>query len=497
MIKIKRFAALIIAVLTLAVVFACSSGGRNTGDPTLPADTGNSGHDDRLSADDGLGDIKFTGKKWRVSVTDICKYEMFSEDTVDICDAAVYRRNLKIEDRFEIEMIPVVTAAPGGGTGQLMHERYIKQILDAGDDEFDAIMMQVWRAGTVIVDGYFADFNDGIVPGINLTRPWWSQKVNDTFTINGMLYAAVGDISLTSLQQTYAYMLNKRLAVDYNIPDLYDAVRKGEWTLDYVSNLVKNVYEDVNKNGEHDGEDVYGFMTGTVHDASAYLYAFGLSLTGKINGYLDVVLDERKASDVYDRVYALFYENDGSYTLKTDGEYKELVGMFVSGQALLSPQPLSRIYDRIRKMEDPYGVLPYPKYNDDQKEYYSGTSNNWSVLCFPATPKDPTLSGYIAEALCCENYRTVITAYYDKALKDKYTDVDEDEEMLDLLLAGRRSDLALLFGPTMDGLNAFFRYRLQAQSKSFASEWASNKMTFSASVAKVEQRYDKLAAAKK
>jgi len=62
MIKIKRFAALIIAVLTLAVVFACSSGGKNTGDPTLPADTGNSGHDDRLSADDGLGDIKFTGK---------------------------------------------------------------------------------------------------------------------------------------------------------------------------------------------------------------------------------------------------------------------------------------------------------------------------------------------------------------------------------------------------------------------------------------------------
>ena len=494
--KIRRIAAFLLAALTFAAIFVCSSSCGTSGNPIVPTDTDVSGREARLAADDGLGDVKFTGKKWRVSCTDICRYEMFSDDITDICGAAIHRRNLKIEDRFDIEMIPVVTVASGSGEGQLMHERYVRQALDSGDDEFDAIMMQVWRAGTVIVDGYFADFNDGSVPGINLSRPWWSKEVNDTFTINGMLFAAVGDISVTALQQTYAYMLNKRIASDYNIADLYDVVRSGEWTIDYVSALVKDIYEDYNRDGERDGDDVYGFMTGTVHDASAYLYAFGLSLTGKKDGYLDVVLDERKANDTYEKIFALFYETNGAYTLKTDKEYKQLVGMFTSGKALLSPQPLSRLYDKIRDMEDPYGVLPYPKYNDKQKDYYSGTSNNWSVFCVPAKAKDPELAGYVAEALCCENYRTVITAYYDKALKDKYTDADDDEEMLDILLAGKRSDLALLFGPSMDGVNAFFRYQLQAESRKFASEWASKKMSFSASIAKIEQQYDKMAAAK-
>ncbi|MBE6636730.1 MAG: hypothetical protein E7618_02865 [Ruminococcaceae bacterium] len=484
----KKILCLLFALLLLIGCAACTT---NSGTEETKSTLGDeeTGDDDRLTASDGLPETSFGGAKYRVSCTDTYAYEVYSTDTQDVCDAAVYKRNLKIEERFDVEIVPVIT--PMGN--QLNHEKEIMRIHDAGDDVYDIIMMQVWRAGTLVMEGYFRDWHND-VPGVDFEQPWWTTMVNDIFTINDALYVAAGDIALTSLQGTFAYLFNQARADDLKIENLYDVVREDRWTIDYVNTLVKDVYTDVNKNQERDIEDAYGFVTATTHDASAYLYAFNLSLTGQNeDGELVLMLDEAKADTVYEKVHDLFLNNSGSYAVLTDKEYNNKIGMFTSGNALLSAQSLSVLYKQVREMKDPFGVLPYPKLNEEQEHYYSGGSNNWSVACIPIAEADLKMVGYITEALCCETYRTVIPAYYDVALKDKYTDSDDDEEMLDLILAGKRSDLAILYGPTLSGMNALFRYQLQKQADNFHTAWNENKIAYQSALWQIEATYERMA----
>ena len=210
-------------------------------------------------------------------------------------------------------------------------------------------------------------------------------------------------------------------------------------------------------------------------------------------GELALTLDEKKADSLYTKVRDLLMNNSGSYAILTDKEFTNKFTMFASGRALISTQSISYLYDTARDMSDPYGVLPYPKFDENQTEYFSGLSSAWSVLCILTNETDLKMVGYITEALNCENYRTVFPAYYDVALKDKYTDTDDDEEMLDTILAGRRSDLAVLYGPTLDGLNGLFKKLLQSQSDNFLGEWDKNKSAYSAALIQLELAYQNMA----
>ena len=80
-------------------------------------------------------------------------------------------------------------------------------------------------------------------------------------TISDTLYAAVGDVSLTSINRVYAMFFNKVLAAEY-CPDVnfYDLVREGKWTIDTFAELNKGLYNDINGNSERDDDDFYGLF---------------------------------------------------------------------------------------------------------------------------------------------------------------------------------------------------------------------------------------------
>ena len=47
----------------------------------------------------------------------------------------------------------------------------------------------------------------------------------------------------------------------------------------------------------------------------------------------------------------------------------------------------------------------------------------------------------IGQCLSCEGYNTLIPAYYEKALKDKYSPGDTDSEMIEIIHGSRRPDI--------------------------------------------------------
>ena len=86
---------------------------------------------------------------------------------------------------------------------------------------------------------------------------------------------AVGDLALSSLTGTYCYFYDKTDAETYKLENLYDVVWEGRWTLDYLMNVTKDIYEDLNGNGERDSDDYYGMTQQMKSALNAYLWSFG------------------------------------------------------------------------------------------------------------------------------------------------------------------------------------------------------------------------------
>ena len=486
----RKITALLLVVLTIATAAACGKKppANETTDTRPPAPVGT---DDRLSATDGIEPVSFNGEQYKISISDNQQFEIFSETQSDAVDAAVHDRNMRVEAKYEIEVVPVITVGYSSGAGQLLHEEAIKKSISANDHAFDTVLMCAWRAGTLILEGYFYDWNND-VPGVNFGQPWWNSRCNEAFTVDGMLFAAVGDISLTTLHLAHGYLLNKTMAAEYEIEDLYQAVRDGRWTVEYIKQITTDIYTDLNRDGIRDNKDEYGFAAGVVTNLDAYLPSFGIPLVGRDEtGGLEIAIDQDRArvQDALEKVSDLFYNSTGSYISMTHEEFADRYKMFAEGRVLLIDATMSVLTNECRDMVDDYGVLPYPKLNENQKEYYSNAHDNFSVLCLANNVENLEMVGKVTETLCCESYRTVIPAYYDTALKDRYTNTADDEEMLDLIMEGRNYDLAVLFAPSIDKLFYFFRDEIASESDNVEGALDSRLIGWRAALMRLEKFY--------
>lgn len=492
----KKNVSLVLALAFAATAAACAGGGGDKPGNSKGTQSQPTGDNDRLNANDGIEAVDFKGLQYKISISDNQEFEMFSDDTTDTVDAAVYERNMRVEDKYKIEIVPVITTGYSSGAGQLLHEEDIKKSISTGDHAFDTVLMCAWRAGTLIVDGYFRDWNNNI-PGVNFAQPWWNSRCNNAFTIDGKLYASVGDISLTTLALAHCYLYNKTMGADKKIDDLYTVVRDGKWTIDYVKQITKDIYTDMNKDGNRGTDDVYGFASGVVTNLDAYLPSFGISLvSADSSGDLTIAIDKDRArvQTALEKVSDLFYNSEGSYISMEHSEYNDRFKMFAEGRVLLTDATVNILSSYCRDMNDSYGVLPYPKFNEEQKDYYSNAHDNFSVLCVANNIENDELVGKVTETLCCETYRTVITAYYDTALKSKYTETDDDEDMLDMIMEGRNYDLAVLFAPSLDRLFYFFRDEIADKSTSVAGSLDSRIMGWRAALMRIEKIYGNLSA---
>ena len=92
----------------------------------------------------------------------------------------------------------------------------------------------------------------------------------------------------------------------------------------------------------------------------------------------------------------------------------------------------------------------------------------------PKTVQDPEFVGIITEALNAESMREVYPAYYEIALKKKYSYDDESVKVLDMVVDNRVFD----FGYVYDGWKgmSFYIQRLigDQKSKDFESYYAKN-----------------------
>jgi hypothetical protein len=225
---------------------------------------------------------------------------------------------------------------------------------------------------------------------------------------------------------------------DYGIPEnLYNSVLEGKWTIDVLERLTKDMNQDLNGDGKMNAEDdFYGLITQN-NSITMDFFVAGLGVqfsTVKDNMiYVDMnsVLNLSKIDRMADLLVKINYKDQNNILNST---FKESRALFVA-HCLESPQVW------LRDMEDDYGILPMPKWDEKQETYVSFLNAWGSGFVGIPVNADIEKSAFLTEAMAYAGYEKFRTVVYDITLKTKGARDEESERMIDLILETSYLDL--------------------------------------------------------
>lgn len=354
---------------------------------------------------------------------------LVDEETGDVLEDAIYKRNKKIEEmyNFTIKVDEVGNVAD-----------VISKLVQSGDSTYDIYAQQEGASGSFLP--YISDWHN--IPGLNLDKPWWNPAATAVYEFDGKQTALAGNMTLSAASRAVCMVFNKKIwsQIGDQDTDLYGLVRDGKWTVDRFIEIAKSTNKDVNGNTEWDEEDIYGLMFGRGFKGyiASFLCGSGMNFTEKnANGEDEFTLykNEKGIALLTKLIDAWTGGNGYEFKKKDDLHGATPENFFETGHALFSQRVPNDIY-KLRSMEDDIGILPMPKYDEAQENYKSAAWGGavWT-LSRTFDMADAEKLGTALEAMSFYGYSDVIPVYKEVALKTKTARDNESADMLDIVFS--------------------------------------------------------------
>lgn len=458
----KRYLWLFLAALTVLPCISCAE--EASGSEITGTEAGQTESEETRSVNDDIPELSFDGASFRTIIQSSTIKDMYAEEqTGDVLLDAVYLRNRAAEERLGV-IIPEPLQNDFTKLSGI-----VKSSVSAGDDQFDLVIGQMEQTGQDALDGLYLNWHD--IPYVDFEKPWWPESVaQNAATVNGKMFSVVSDLCISFAEQTWSIIFDKVKAESRGITGIYDTISSGKWTIEILQTVIKGAYIDLNGNSKQDKDDLYGFACSPSDGCCllSFVYGFDQRLAIVENNSVNMVLSSRKAASVFSKMYELYHESEDSFAVT--GNCIDLFEFFRKGNAVFCPYQIGATYSMLRDYENDYGILPMPKWNEEQSSYYATTDAGCSVLTIPVTNPNTDMTGAVTEVLSAYSYKNVLPVYYDIALKTKGTRDEESAAMLDLVLRSRVIDFAYLY----DGWNGwvFKLSEMIKSSDSFASVYA-------------------------
>lgn len=473
------------AIMLCAILASC---GESAGEAAVPASTESGGAvtetTEEVQTDilDLYPDTDFGGQKFTMLLRSGYTYEFaVEEETGEIIDDAIFERNRAVEEKYNIKFSFVDKPDEWG------NEKFNKDLnasIMAGSGDYDLVAGYAAMILGAIKPGMFYSWYD--LPTVDVSKPWWSSQIADSLTVNGRLYAMTGDIALSLWRNMVCIYFNQKIASDYSIGELYQPVRDGVWTFDRMREAASKVSADLDGDQKFTQADLYGYISYHSTAIDSYLPAFNIQVLKRgEDGWLHFTLNNEKTVGALEKMHSLFRDGDFAVTASSWDHEK----IFKEDRSLFYAHDL-RTSSSLRDMETDYGILPYPKYDENQEKYYSTATDIFSLLLVPSDIRDPEMVGCVAEALCAKSSDTVIPAYYDISLKDKYNRDADSSEMLDLIRNSLIFDIGYLNSYYLESAGHLFVSLVHAGSTDLASAYAKKEKAYEKRLAKMLESYD-------
>ena len=494
----KRF---VLICLILGVVFPFAACGKEPEGPQT----------DTSSAPPAADDTEFDEAAYLASLPDVtyegdykilCTEETGStpenffdvfEESSDVVESAVFRRNIAVEERFECRL--QYTALPGNNTAGTAFATEIRTSVDAGGSLcYDLILGQNYYVLPTAVEGYLQNLLD--TDQLHWEEEWYNEGINSSGAINGKLWAASGSFNMSQISYAMALFFNKDFYASEGYPyDLYELVRTNQWTYEILYELTANYYHDEGTlSGVVDDNDIFGYYY-NVHGVENSILGSDVPMvfveadgSFSIDDYYSTRL-----IDVFDSYYHYFNECVG--TRRSSSDYVPTI-MLGTGKTFFANSRVGMmiVCDEMRNSSYRIGVLPMPMYDTSQERYLTGTMR-WEMFYIPRND-DLEKSATVLEYLNYTSEKYVVPAYWDNALVQK-VDRAEDWEMLELIKSTLYYDFAFVYGFAMGGIywhegnssSGGVKDLIEGRYNALSSWWSSNREVFRRALADVVESY--------
>ncbi len=422
-----------------------------------------------------LPEVKYDGTEFRMmyrygshayNVTDMWVEGL----TGEIINDSVYNRNLEVEQKFDVTLVPIEDEAP---------QKKIKTSVSAGEDFAHILADRMMDMFPVTLEGYLYNWHD--IAHVDFSKPWWDANAAAELTFGNQLYMMFGDFSLSASNGAQLMWFNKDMLTDYGFEHPYKDVFDGTWTVDKMLAMVTAVSEDLDGDGKMAPGDRFGMLTQVPYRLTT---AFGIKFTERTEDNYPVLAPlSEQMIDGMEIVTALMNdkENTISYNEMAAGQdtsafpnqYAYGRSKFAQDQILFVECSMG-FADELKEMESPYGVLTMPKFDENQDRYYHIADEYSCAWAIPTTVGDVVMTGVLLEYLSYAS-DDLVDAVYETTLKGKRMDAPDDAAVLDLVRSTTWYEITFIAG-------AGIREMLEAAVKSgnLASEYAARESKISA-----------------
>ena len=491
---LKKSVALVLAALALLSMFACNPDD-HTGDTTSAITTApptestdpNYVHELPSNLDFNDTEINF----FYVNMRDRGD-ELVSESIGGgVVSDAVYERNLAVEEQLGVKFLFESEDDDHKAVETFANRAY------AGDTSIDIVSIGTYVCMTPILAGHYLNLND--VEHINLDKHYWNQEYNEmmTFTDSNLQFVATSPAAISLFRRAYLTIFNRDLFEDHHLPNLYEVVKKGDWTLEYQYNLIKDIYVDKNGNSQRDLGDTYGLMVTSLIDMDCYLVASDIRLV-TTNEEGDLVYN----ADDYVRLVEM--SEQVSQLCNSYGTY--LINVNVNGTSLTPTEQFceenvlmaTTIFGNMETLLESlaainYGIVPMPKLTKTQSEY--GTYIQDMVSCFGISSAivdedRQAILGAVLESLSYHSYNIIRPAYYNSTLSLRFMKDPESAAILDTMFETISFDFTSSISPA--SIRGDMRSILSSSRPNLASQATTWKRKIEYALRQQKKNLDKL-----
>ncbi|HHX54249.1 MAG TPA: hypothetical protein GX704_04995 [Clostridiales bacterium] len=450
----RSISAFLAIILVAAIIAGCGSEGEDPGVATASAETSPETAEETTESDEPeLPDVDLGGKEYqflaRFGAFDYNEFWVYVEEmNGEVVNDAVFERNRAVEEKFNVKITALFKEDP---------DNYATKTVMAGDDSYFA----VWDAKNSLSSGIqkhvYLDISH--LPYADYSAPYWDKNAVEQLSVANKLYMMPSDISMNNLIAPRYLYFNKRIMENYGLKSPYEYVADDTWTLDVFLPMVAAVSADLDGDGKMTREDEFGMLR---EDYSAngnilyFLVGCGIrATTNDEDGIPRISFYNEKTQEIIDKVAVVLKDescaieyNDcaqGADTSDFAHLYDYCRSLFAAGHFLFVQ---NGCYETVQfnDMEDDYGIVPNPKYDESQKEYYHRTDPYNALMALPVTNVDLENTGMILEWMSWKSHYTVLPAYYETTIKLKRQRDETALEMLDIIKGSIYYEIADIFG---------------------------------------------------
>ena len=361
----------------------------------------------------------------------------------------------------------------------------VSNLIMADDDTYDVYLGEQFGMVQTVAKGFYRNAFE--LPYLDFDQPWWNSVFmeNLQMTSDNRMFLT-GDFGLTTLRDLWIEYYNKgiyeRLFGDPDEP--YNLVLEGKWTIDKMSELVAASYLDLDGNGDVNLDDQFGLVVYKLYSTvDPFMYCADVPYTSRDEaGRIVIDMNQERGVTLTEKTVSLFLQK---------GVYSDSLDPFAAGGSLFCGYTLG-MSESLREMEDDFGFLPCPKLDEEQEHYRDLVADVCLLMAIPVTSRDADLAACVLEALEAQTYRTVTPAWYEVALKCKYSRDLLSSEIIDLIHDSIYTDFLFAYSPMVNNIGQIMRTLVNADSPNYASTVASMDKAATKQLERVYKALDKL-----